>query len=136
MLELPHPLLGDDADRQRAVGRVIDGKEYLRWQYKKSQDQQERDDRPGRLEPDIAIGRMIAIDLLSPPVTNGESEDQDEHWSRQKQDQKAEPANQPNDILAVCRCSGNKRKPAHDARPSRPTGTQPESEPAERTDDR
>src|SRR3546814_17117026 len=119
MLELPHPLLGDDADRQRAVGRVIDGKEYLRWQYKKSQDQQERDDRPGRLEPDIAIGRMIAIDLLSPPVTNGESEDQDEHWSRQKQDQKAEPANQQIEIMGVCRCFGNKRKPDNDARHSR-----------------
>src|SRR3546814_13101421 len=112
MLELPHPLLGDDADRQRAVGRVIDGKEYLRWQYKKSQDQQERDDRPGRLEPDIAIGRMIAIDLLSPPVTNAESDDQHEHWSRQQQDQKAEPANQQIAIMGVSGGFGNMRTPA------------------------
>src|SRR3546814_19523224 len=82
MLELPHPLLGDDADRQRAFGREIDGKEYLRGQYKKAPDQQERDDRPGRLEPDLAIGRMIAIDLLAPQVQTCQREDSTEHWPR------------------------------------------------------
>src|SRR6267142_3191716 len=85
MLSFPHPLLGDDVDFQSVARRIESNKKQAGTPDKHHEGQTKWHEGPKNFQPQVAADGLRLLIVGPTPVFDGESDDQDQNQSGEKQ---------------------------------------------------